>query len=150
MPWRRLRRQWPAQAALVWLLLALVAVPTLGRLHQVEHAGALEQLRAGQAVQRAQQAAVPLAKAAADTAAVADANAAHGAGAHHGWLALLLAPHTPVDCLLLDQLALGDALYTASSALPPSAPPLAPAASHAGRSATPHVSLFQARGPPAV
>lgn len=142
MPWRRLRRQWPAQAALVWLLLALVAVPTLGRLHQLEHAGALEQLRAGQAVQRAQQAA--------NTAAVADANPAHGAGAHHGWLALLLAPHTPVDCLLLDQLALGDALYTASSALPPSAPPLAPAASHAGRSATPHVALFQARGPPAV
>lgn len=35
-------RQLWAQAALVWLLLALVVVPTVGRLHQVIHAPALQ------------------------------------------------------------------------------------------------------------
>ena len=147
---RRLRQQLPAQAALAWLLLALVVVPTLGRLHQVEHAGALEQMRAGHAVQRAPHGGAHPEGAAAflaedEGAASAEAGRAQGLP---GLLSLLLAPHTSVDCLLLDQLALGDALQSAPSALPTLVPAQAPPAQHAGRSAAPHVALFQARGPP--
>lgn len=147
---RRLRQQLPAQAALAWLLLALVLVPTLGRLHQVEHAGALEQMRAGHAVQRAPHGGSHPGAAAAflaedEGAAFAEADRAQGLP---GLLSLLLAPHTSVDCLLLDQLALGDALQSAPSALPTLVPAQAPPTQHAGRSAAPHVALFQARGPP--
>jgi len=147
---RRLRQQLPAQAALAWLLLALVVVPTLGRLHQVEHAGALEQMRAGHAVQRAPHGGAHPGGAAAflaedEGAASAEADRAQGLP---GLLSLLLAPHTSVDCLLFDQLALGDALQSAPSALPTLVPAQAPPAQHAGRSAAPHVALFQARGPP--
>lgn len=147
---RRLRQQLPAQAALAWLLLALVLVPTLGRLHQVEHAGALEQMRAGHAVQRASHGGAHPEGAAAflaedEGAASAEADRAQGLP---GLLSLLLAPHTSVDCLLLDQLALGDALQSAPSALPTLVPAQAPPAQHAGRSAAQHVALFQARGPP--
>jgi hypothetical protein len=144
---RRLRQQLPAQAALAWLLLALVVVPTLGRLHQVEHAGALEQMRAGHAVQRAPHGDTHPGAAAAFLAQDG-AESAEADRGHAGLLSLLLAPHTSVDCLLLDQLALGDALHSAPSALPTLVPAQAPPAQHAGRSAAPHVALFQARGPP--
>ena len=149
--WRRLREQLPVQAALAWLLLALVVVPTLGRLHQVEHAGALEQMRAGHAVQGRQQGAAHHGLAAAsmaeagDTATSTEADHAHGV---NGLLSLLLAHHAPVDCLLLDQLALGDALHSTPQAVPALVPAQAPPVKHAGRSAAPHIALFQARGPP--
>ncbi|MES2926598.1 MAG: hypothetical protein V4843_07275 [Pseudomonadota bacterium] len=147
--WRRLRQQLPAQAALAWLLLALVVVPTLGRLHQVEHAGALEQMRAGHALQGAQQATVRHGLSAVSLAEAATPAAASPETGHaHGLLSLLLAPHAPVDCLLLDQLALGDALHSAPQALPAPVPAQAPPVQHAGRSTAPHVALFQARGPP--
>jgi hypothetical protein len=142
--WRRLRQQLPAQAALAWLLLALVVVPTLGRLHQVEHAGALEQMRAGHAVQADAHHRLAAASLAADEDAAPSTEADHT----HGLLSLLLAPHAAVDCLLLDQLALGDALHSAPQALPTLVPAQAPPVQHAGRSAAPHVALFQARGPP--
>ncbi|MFT4241878.1 MAG: hypothetical protein QM569_06315, partial [Acidovorax sp.] len=97
--------------ALAWLVLALVAVPTVGRLHQVVHANALQQMHAGHAPA-----------------------ATHQADPHpQGLLQQLVAGHTPVDCLLLDQLALGDALHGAPLALPATAAPLAPPARHAGR-----------------
>ena len=146
--WRRLRQQLPAQAALAWLLLALVVVPTLGRLHQVEHAEALEQMRAGHAVQAAQQADAHHRLAAASLAADEEAAPSTEADHTHGLLSLLLVPHAAVDCLLLDQLALGDALHSAPSALPTLVPAQAPPIQHAGRSTAPHVALFQARGPP--
>jgi hypothetical protein len=142
--WRRLRQQLPAQAALAWLLLALVVVPTLGRLHQVEHAGALEQMRAGHAVQADAHHRLAAASLAADEDAAPSTEADHT----HGLLSLLLVPHAAVDCLLLDQLALGDALHSAPPALPTLVPAQAPPVQHAGRSAAPHVALFQARGPP--
>lgn len=127
--WHGVAVRLPARAALAWLLLALVVVPTLGRVHQVAHAGALHRMHVGHAVQGAPD-------------AVGDEHAP----------ALLLPPslasHAPADCLLLDQLALGDAMHSAPLALTPAVPALAPPTVHAGRSATPHIALFQARGPP--
>ena len=148
--WRRLRQQLPAQAARAWLLLALVVVPTLGRLHQVEHAGALEQMRAGHAVQAAQQADAHHRLAAASLAADEDAATSTQADHTHGLLSLLLAPHAAVDCLLLDQLALGDAVHSAPLALPETAPTQAQPYPPAGRTTLPHTALFLARGPPAA
>ena len=122
LPPRPPRGLW-ARLALAWLLLALVAVPTVGRLHQVAHAGALEQARAGHA-------------AASDS--------------HAGLLQQLMGSHTPVDCLLLDQLALGDAAPAAALALPALAPPQAPPAPRAGYALARQAAPFQARGPPAA
>ena len=141
--WRHLRRLRPAQAALAWLLLALVIAPTLGRLHQVVHAPALEHMHAGHAH------GLP---AALWTAAEGAAPHASGNSHDHGHVLehLLWAQHAPEDCLLLDQLALGDALCSATQALPAAVPAQAPLPQHAGRSAAPHVALFQARGPPAA
>lgn len=84
----------------------------------------------------------------ASLAADEDAATSTQADHTHGLLSLLLAPHAAVDCLLLDQLALGDALHSAPQALPTLVPAQAPPVQHAGRSAAAHVALFQARGPP--
>ena len=124
----------------MWLLLALVVVPSLGRLHQVMHAPAL-------------QAHAP--SPAAGSAGAPATTAAHsGASSHRphaqGLLDLLLAHHAPVDCLLLDQLALGDALHSAPTALAAPTPAQAPLVHPAATAAARHVALFQARGPPAV
>lgn len=132
-------RLW-AQAALAWLLLALVVVPTLGRLHQVMHAPALQ----------AHALSAPGALSFAAPGLAAGAIAGQGsAPAHaHGLIDTLLAHHAPVDCLLLDQLALGDALHSApvalTAAVPAQAPPGQPGATAAARP----VAFFQARGPP--
>lgn len=145
--------------ALAWLLLALVAVPTLGRLHQVAHGGALDRAHAGLALAQggawAGASAVSSASAPSTSTPVDAAAQATGSGDNpvhnHGpaqWLPLLLAGHAPVDCLLLDQLALGDSLHSAPVALPPAVPAQALPAHHAGRTAAAHVALFQARGPP--
>ena len=62
-----------------------------------------------------------------------------------------LADHTPVDCLLLDQLALGDAPPGAAApALPAMAPAQAPAALQAQQPPARQALPFQARGPPAA
>ena len=129
-----------AQVALVWLLLALVLVPALGRLHQVVHAPALPN--------HALTAPAPLAMATASQAGAPTAAAGHVAAHAHGLLDALLAPHAPVDCLLLDQLALGDALHSAPLVLTPPLPAQA-APEQPGATAAPwHVAFFQARGPP--
>ena len=47
LPSAALRSAVVRRVALAWLLLALVVVPTLGRLHQVVHGGALDQAHAG-------------------------------------------------------------------------------------------------------
>jgi len=120
--------------ALAWLLLALVVVPTLGRVHQMAHGGALDRVHAGQA----QLPGAPTAEA---------APAAQRPG-HGLWLPLLVPQHAAVDCLLLDQLALGDALHSAALALPEAVPAQATAAQPAARTGAVHVALFQARGPP--
>ncbi|WP_369642446.1 hypothetical protein [Acidovorax sp. A79] len=136
---KRGSRRLPSQVvrlALAWLLLALVAVPTLGRLHQVVHGGALDRVHAGQALSSA-----------ASAASIAP-GAAPSASGHGLLLPLLLGHHAPVDCLVLDQLALGDALHSAPLALPHAVPAQAPSTDPAGRVAVAHVALFQARGPP--
>ena len=105
--------------ALAWLLLALVVVPTLGRLHQVVHGGALDQAHAGLLAAPSSLPGQP----AWDPAPTAQPAAAPG---HSLWLPYLLAHHAPVDCLLLDQLALGDALHSAPTALAAPTPAQAP------------------------
>lgn len=129
-----------AQWALVWLVLALVIAPTLGRLHQVGHAQVLQQVHAGHQATGLHD---------------APGGIAHAAGspaqAHSPALDLvshLLGSHGAADCLLLDQLALGDALTGAL--VPFTAPPPAQATGlhRAIRHTAPHVALFQARGPP--
>ena len=119
--------RWWAQLALVWLVLALVATPTLGRLHQVVHGDALDRVQG-------------------HTHIIDTASAEHS----HGLLAQLVAGHAPADCLLLDQLALGDALHSAPLALPEAAPAQAQPHPLAGRATLPHTALFLARGPPAA
>ena len=47
LPFAALRGAAVRRVALAWLVLALVVVPTLGRLHQVVHGGALDQAHAG-------------------------------------------------------------------------------------------------------
>lgn len=136
-PWRGAARSLQARVAqrmaLVWLLLALVVVPTLGRLHQVAHGGALDRVHAGQ-----QALGLPSPSLPASTEAVGEASP------------LFLAHHAPVDCLLLDQLALGDALHSTPLVLPEAVPPQAAPTPLAGRRGASHVALFQARGPPAA
>ncbi len=122
---RRAARAWTAHAALVWLVLALAWVPTLGRLHQVAHA----QIHADHG-----------------TPAVVEHASVHEPGLLGGFLS----SHSRVDCLLLDQLALGDALHGTAPVLLPPSPALAPVAVHAERVLARHVALFQARGPPAL
>lgn len=133
--------------ALWWLLLCLVLVPTLGQLHHVAHGGVAGQrhtagagheahggpgLHAGHAHGKA----AALVRADTDTAAAATL------------LGGLVPGHAPADCLLLDQLALGDALQLATAALPAVAP-LAAASFRCAisRPAQP-LALFQARAPP--
>ncbi|RQO79499.1 hypothetical protein [Acidovorax sp. FJL06] len=124
--------------ALAWLLLALVVVPTLGRVHQMAHGGALDRVHAGQA---------QLPDAPTAEAAPAVLRQGHGL-----WLplSLLVPQHAAVDCLLLDQLALGDALHSAALALPEAAPAQMATTQPADRTGAVHVALFQARGPPAA
>lgn len=115
--------------AMLWLVLALVWVPSLGRLHQVAHA-------------------VPLAGVHVDH--VHD-EAHHHDGTAHGASALLpplLAEHSLADCLLLDQLALADAALGTAQALPTLLPAALSAPWHATGTAPRHVVLFHARGPP--
>lgn len=126
-------RAWAARLALVWLVLALAWVPTAGRLHQIAHAQPLAQIHAGHG------ALVAL--------AAAEHAAAHGMAGDAGGF---LSSHSLVDCLLLDQLALGDALQSAALVLLPHSPAAAPVATHADGVQARHAALFQARGPPPV
>ena len=104
------------------------------------HGGALDQAHAGLLAAPSSLPGQP----AWDPAPTAQPAAALG---HSLWLPYLLAHHAPVDCLLLDQLALGDALHAAPLALPAADAPLPPAIHAAGRASTPHIALFHARGP---
>lgn len=123
-PHSPLHRRLISGAALLWLLLALVWVPSLGRWHQVAHAQPLAQVHAGHG------------------AAVAPAVATSA------FLPPLLANHSLADCLLLDQLALADAAPSGPPAMAPTAPAVAPAPLPASGVAQRHVALFHARGPP--
>lgn len=122
-PHSPLHRRLISGAALLWLLLALVWVPSMGRWHQVAHAQPLAQAHAGHA-------------------AVAPAVATSA------FLPPVLADHSLADCLLLDQLALADAAPSAPPAMAPTAPAVAPAPLPAPGVAQRHVALFHARGPP--
>ena len=151
--WRRLRaRHGPAQAALAWLLLALAVVPTLGRLHEVVHASALELAHVGHPHahgQGSQAAALQVAASLGAPSAAPGAREDKPGGQPAGLLALLAGDsHTPADCLLLDQLALGDALHADPPALPPSLVVAAPPAVQVAGQWAVHVALFHARGPP--
>lgn len=109
---------------MLWLLLALVWVPSLGHLHQVAHALPLAHAQAGERATGVQ---------------------VRAAGA---FLPPLLAQHSLADCLLLDQLALAAAMLFAPPVLLPPAPVVAPAPLPERGIAQRHVALFQARGPP--
>ena len=122
------RRRWAAHAALGLLVLALVLVPAIGRLHQIAHATALDRVHAGHALAGAEQPA-------------RDAQDAQA-------LQQVLGSHTPADCLVLDQLALGDAAHATPLALPPVAAPAQTPPGPAGQAGATHEALFYARGPP--
>lgn len=123
--------------AAVWgLLLALVLAPSLGRWHQVLHATP-----------------APAVAALHDDGGAG--GAVHATPATHAThasslLAALFPGHAPIDCLLLDQLALGTALPCNAPVLPAAAPAVAPGAPAPERMAVRHVAQFQARGPPAL
>ena len=134
---QRMAQGLAAQAALLCLLLALVVVPTLGRLHQVSHGSALDRAHAGRLLTPA-------------LAQTAQARAGAPTDTIHSLLDVLVAKHTPAECLLLDQLALGTALHMAAVVLPTLAPAEAKPAQPAERVGVLHVALFQARGPPKV
>jgi hypothetical protein len=133
--------------ALAWLLLSLLAVPLVGRVHQVVHGGVLDQAHASGWVQ---QGASPAALGShAVSATVARGATNHSAHEVHGaWLGRLLAGHAPADCLVLDQLALGDALQGATLALPGAVPLRARPAGGVQRTIAAQPAPFQARGPP--
>jgi hypothetical protein len=108
-----------------WLLLALVAVQTLGQMHRVVHAPAVV------------------------------AGHAHEVHVHHDhghgvdWTAGLFAGHneTP-DCRLFDQLTHGDTLGCAAAPALPMALPVALLAFSQGEALARRAALFEARGPP--
>lgn len=127
-------QQLSARAALVWLLLALVIAPTVGRLHEVAHGGPIDRMHAGHTAQ-----------AAVSHGGTAGAQAAHPAS---GLLQALWGDHAAPDCLLLDQLALGDALHSAPLVLPALAPVPAPLACRTDSVLLRWFTPQQARGPP--
>jgi hypothetical protein len=139
----------------VWLLLALVVVPALGRLHQVMHAKLPQGVQAGPigrggpTLQEAGHSPPPSSPRGTQASAPTQARG-HDHGHQQALLGLLLADHAPVDCLLLDQLALGDALHSAPTALATPVPAQAGLAHPATRHGVRHVALYQARGPPAA
>ena len=136
--WRGWASSLAAQAALAGLLLALVVVPALGRWHQVSHGSALDRLHAGQPV-------------ATDSApSLTSLAALRPPGRASSWLGVLLGKHTPVECQLLDQLALGDALQAATALGAMPVPPNAPPVQRNDRLHAAHVALYLARGPPAA
>lgn len=117
----------------VWaLLLALVLSPALGRWHQVLHATP-----------------APAVVALHDDDVAGGSVHAIPAAHAPSLLAALFSGHAPIDCLLLDQMALGTALPCSAPVLPAAAPAVAPSAPVPERMAVRHVALFQARGPPA-
>jgi hypothetical protein len=117
----------------VWaLLLALVLSPALGRWHQILHTTA-----------------APAVDALHDDGGAGGSGHATPAAHAPSLLAALFSGHAPIDCLLLDQLALGTALPCSAPELPAAAPAVAPSAPVPERMAVRHVALFQARGPPA-
>lgn len=134
------------RAALAWLLLALVLVPTVGQLHKVlhfapyagqAHAAAALHLREADAPSRI----AGTAAGEGGTAALCEEDFAQA-------LRRLLPQHTTADCQLLDQLALGQALHAVALVLPAALPPGAPAAPrHLGRMPR-HAAAFHARAPP--
>lgn len=137
-----------AHLALAWLLLALLTAPTLGRLHQVVHGGTLDRVHAGQSLLAPGVQGLALSDAASSSRFSQSAAAAPDHSHGHALLPLLVGHHAPVDCVLLDQLALGDALHGDTVALPDAVPVHAPPAAPALRTDASHVALFQARGPP--
>lgn len=116
----------------VWLMLALLLAPALGRLHQVVHADALDRIHAGYGAQT--ETLRPAQHASPDT----------GHGLFHG----LLPSHTATDCQLLDQLALGHAVPTACVVLHQQAPVQTVPSHHADATGAWPVVRPQARGPP--
>ncbi|MFY3384641.1 hypothetical protein [Paracidovorax sp. MALMAid1276] len=136
--------RWRVRLALWWLLSALVLVPALGRLHQLAHGHVIDQTHAGHLPHDASHRA---------GAGQAQDHAQHHTeaqgGDHAGVpLALLLASHAPADCLVLDQLALADALHATPPALRALAPVQAAPLDGASPRACASAAAFLARGPP--
>lgn len=131
--------------ALWWLLLCLVLAPTLGQLHHVAHGGVAGQRHTAGVGHEAHGGPRPHAgHAHGKAAALVGADTAASATLLGG----LVPGHAPADCLLLDQLALGDALHLATAALPAVAPLAAASFRCAISGPAQPLALFQARAPP--
>ncbi|WP_291518930.1 hypothetical protein [Acidovorax sp.] len=130
--------------ALWWLLLCLWVVPTLGQWHHATHGGAAGQGRA--------EASAPAAHAGhRHGAALAHPGPGSAPAAHADAASVLdglLPGHAAADCLLLDQLALGDALHLAAVHLPLAAPRPATFPRCAISRPAQTLALFEARAPP--
>ena len=108
-----------------WMLIALVAVQTLGQVHRVAHAPGLH----------------------ADHAHEAHAHDEPGHAA--SWIAGLFGGHEgTTECRLFDQSPLGDASGVVVQLVLPSAPPAALLAFFQGEAVARRAALFEARGPP--
>ncbi|WP_440112127.1 hypothetical protein [Acidovorax sp. BL-A-41-H1] len=133
-------------SALWWLLVCLVLVPTLGQVHHAAHGGPTVQATGAHA---------------AHLTAPGHAGHRHGAAlatdsADRATADALTSPlldglvpgHASADCLLLDQLAVGDALHLHAVPLPAATPVAASSARCAISHPAQPVALFEARGPP--
>lgn len=141
------------RAALAWLLLALVLVPTVGQLHKVlhfaPHAGQGRAVAALHAHELDARGAAAGAVGAEAQVAISPGAAAASEEDFSQGLRRLLPQHTAADCELLDQLALGQVLHAAALVLPAALPPGAPAARPLVGRVVRHVAAFRARAPPA-
>lgn len=119
-----------------WLLLALVAMQTLGVMHKVVHGGAHE-VGQGLAHEAAQE-------------AVHEAEHAHAGHSHSTLLALFSGHGSGVDCQLFDQTSHGDALAWLAAPLPTAPAPVFLRPYVQGEAVARWPTLFDARGPPSL
>lgn len=127
--------RWLALAWALWLVWALVLVPTWGRMHGVVHP-VHGDAHASNSADPAHSHATP-----------------HPDTEHHhaaDGLLNLLAGHGPQDCPWLDHLALGDALPTAAAWPLLHAAPTQVRSTHTPLGVHKHVVFFQARAPPHI
>ncbi|NMM79434.1 hypothetical protein B2J86_00560 [Acidovorax sp. SRB_14] len=108
------------------LLLALLLAPTLGQMHRVLHGAHLPGAVSSSAASALQ-------AAGGDTAS---------------FVSILFAGHSPAECQLLDQLALGDGPHGAAPALLHPLPEAWPGAGPQPHLRVRRIAAFQARAPP--
>lgn len=120
-----------------WLMLALVLSPALGLVHKVVHGSGLPKPAAIAVVAQ-------LAQAGEQSFEQAEAQPAPDV------VHSLFGEHTKGECVLLDQIALGQALLAYVLLVPQSPPAGAPAVDASVEPLGQHATPFHARGPPSV